>query len=180
MSTQQDEETIVHHDVLFPAVTEDYRITNGKFGFQLVANRKIKKGRPVFDAGSLEFNFGQVIDGDRLFLSNREKAIELEGCSEEDIPTHINLTRRMLLYTHGLSKVEKESEDEIITTSVLEVPGMLMNHSCDANVIINSDHEDIAARDIEKGEEVSYNIEPFCTFSCFPWHLTLTASYLYS
>lgn len=69
----------------------------------------------------------------------------------------------MLTRTHGVPVYQTDPSNESagIVSWRLEVPGMLMNHSCDPNVIDDSHDavkgEGVAARDIKKGEELTYN-----------------------
>jgi hypothetical protein len=124
----------------------------------LVANRKIRKGELVF-GDSYEFLFQDVLEGDVLRFDRHERASRK---SKYQIPPTFPLTRDILTRTHGVPAVKRtEPEGTIIVSWQLEVPGMLINHSCDPNVIDDS-HDDArgeayAARDISKGEELFYD-----------------------
>jgi hypothetical protein len=173
--------TTVKNHFLFPAVTEDYRVTKGKFGFQLVANRRIPKGSTVM-TNSLEFLFSDVEDGDCLWLANHNETSKLPNSSggggvDDDengiVPAYLPITRHMLMETHGLYQIQKQSSEEVVLSSYLEVPGMMMNHSCDPSMIENDDGEDIAARDLEVGDELTvdyaagdYDVTPVKECSC--------------
>ena len=66
-----------------------------------------------------------------MFLSNREEANEIAAKIEGDepLPTHIPVTRDMLLRTHGVPYITERSENEVVIRQLLESPGMFMNHS---------------------------------------------------
>lgn len=142
-------------EINFPAFTWDYRVSNGKCGLGLVANRKIKKGKQVF-SDSYEFLFADVQAGDVLRFDNYEKA---NRRSPEEIPPTFPLTNDILTRTHGVPAF-KPDQGGIISWH-LETPGMLINHSCDPNIIDDSHDEArgeaYAARDIQKGEELTYD-----------------------
>jgi SET domain len=150
-----EEET--SHDVLYPTVTDDFMLSMGQVGLGIVATRKIKKGQNIM-LESFEYMFGDVQEGDRLWLNRSEEAAKKGG---KDLPTHIPLTRKMLLKTHGVPVIKPElsTDDEVVVSWHLEVPGMLINHSCDPNMLVDSHDcakgEDYAARDIEVGEELT-------------------------
>jgi hypothetical protein len=151
-SKEEETGTTVHHDVVFPAFTKDYRLSMVKVGMGVVANRKIKKGEPIM-TDSFEYMFGDVQEGDRLLLSRSQEASKKGGT---DLPTHIPLTREILLQTHGVPAINQDlsSDDEVVVSWHLQVPGMLFNHSCDPNML-DSDDEDYATRDIEEGDELT-------------------------
>ena len=158
---QQRESDHIPQDVLYPAYTNDYRLVNGACsGLGMVANRNIKKGEMVL-TDSIEFLFADVQEGDNIILVGHELA-SLE--SEKAVPERLPLTRDMLIRTHGvpvLSEDPENPESAGIESYRLEVPWMLLNHSCDPNVIDSShkepEGEAIAARDIQKGEELTYD-----------------------
>jgi hypothetical protein len=157
MSEEEGTATTVNHDVLYPAVTNDYKLFMGEVGLGIVANRKIKKGTNIM-MESFEYMFGDVQEGDRLWLNHSEEASKKGG---KDLPSHIPLTREMLLKTHGVPVIKPDlsSEDEVVVSWHLEVPGLLINHSCDPNMMVDSHDcakgEDYAARDIEVGDELT-------------------------
>jgi len=160
MSKEEDTATTVNHDVLYPAVTGDYRLSTGDVGLGIAANRRIEKGNMIME-DSFEFMFCDIQDGDRLWLNKSEEASKLEG--GKDLPTHIPLTREMLLRTHGVPVIQPQlsSAEEVVVRWQLETPGMLINHSCDPNVVVDSHDcakgEDYATRDIEVGEELRFD-----------------------
>ena len=143
--------------VLFPAFTWNYRVVKGELGFGLVASRKIKKGELVF-SDSLEFSFCDVLDGDQVLFDRHQKASRI---CRETIPKLFPLTRDTLLRTHGVPTLNPDPSGESagIVSWRLEVPGMLMNHSCDPNVVdyppCSESGEGYAACDIKKGEELT-------------------------
>ena len=155
--TESRQPTPPNQAVLFPAFTYNYRVAKGELGFGLVAAKKIKKGELVF-SDSLEFSFCDVIDGDQLLFDRHQKASKL---SHETIPKFFPLTREVLLRTHGVPVLipDPSGKSAGIVSWRLEVPGMLMNHSCDPNVVdyppCSERGEGYAARDIQKGEELS-------------------------
>jgi SET domain len=138
----------------------DYRVAHGKCGLGLVSNRKIKKGERVFDS-SYEFLFVDVQEGDVLRFDRFEKA---NRNSPEDIPATFPLTLDILTRTHGVPALQPDPTDSKsagIISWQLETPGMLINHSCDPNMIDDSHNEctgeACATRDIEEGEELTYD-----------------------
>lgn len=167
--------TAPNQAILFPAHTGDYRVSRGKFGLSLVATRKIQKGRAVFP-DSLEYAFANVEDGDALLLDGYQKASQ-EG--KVELPQYVSISRETLFETHGVPTIRPDPTGESggIISWLLEVPGMLMNHSCDANT---TDYppcvetgEAFAARTIQVGEELTcdyallfYNEPCFDTCEC--------------
>lgn len=151
----------IPQDVLYPAYTNDYRIVKGACaGLGMVANRDIKKGEMVL-TDSIEFLFADVQEGDNIILVGNELA-SLE--SEKPVPERLPITRDMLIRTHGVPVLQPDPENPEsagIESYRLEVPWMLLNHSCDPNVVDSShkepEGEAIAARDIKKGEELTYD-----------------------
>lgn len=141
--------------IYYPAITWDYYLKmdpDPKMGIGLVANRKIKKGELIF-SDSIEFIFSDVREGDYLLFQGHHKASKKSGTN---VPSKMPITRDMLLRSHGVPA--------LIDGNIcwrLESPGMLMNHSCDPNVIDDSHDacrgEGYAARDIRKGEPLTYN-----------------------
>ena len=141
--------------IYYPAITEDYRLKmdpDPEMGLGLVANRKIKKGELVF-GDSIEFIFSDVRESDYLLFQGHHKASKKSGTK---IPSTMPVTRDMLLRSHGVPA--------LIDGNIcwrLEMPGMLINHSCDPNIIDDSHDacrgEAYAARDIKKGEPLTYN-----------------------
>lgn len=141
------------HGILYPAATWDYSVTaKGKFGFGLLAARNMKKGEMIF-SDSVEFTFADVVDGvgDHLIFNGNRKASRR---TKSKVPTQFPLTRDVLSRTHGVPVCKG---DNVFWN--LEVPGMLMNHSCDPNVKSyprsTDKAEDYATRDIKKGEELT-------------------------
>jgi hypothetical protein len=141
--------------IYYPAITWDYYLSmdpDPAMGIGLVANRKIKKGELVF-GDSIEFIFSDIREGDYLLLQGHRKASKKSGTK---VPPKMPITRDMLLRSHGVPALI----DGTICWR-LESPGMLMNHSCDPNVIDDSHDacrgEGYAARDIRKGEPLTYN-----------------------
>jgi len=128
--------------VLFPAYTEDYRVLKGKHDFCLVANRKIQQGKAVF-ADSIEFTFSDVLDGDQLLLDRHKRASRK---AKTDILQYLPITRETLFATHGVPTLEEDptGESAVFIRFILEVPGMLMNHSCDPNTVDNRSLDDEA------------------------------------
>ena len=156
----KDNVTATSRQVNFPAFTWDFRLVNSSnCGLGLVATRNIKKGDMVF-SDSYEFMFTDVQDGDVLRFDRHEKASRR---SEEDVPATFPLTREVLTHTHGVPCL-KDNDDPTSAGTItwqLECPGMLINHSCDPNVRDDSHDaakgEAYAARDIKRGEELSYD-----------------------
>lgn len=146
-------------DVLYPAITWDYVLKQGPCGIGVFANRNIRKGELVF-GDSFEFMFADVQDGDRLRLERHDKA---SSKSKTSIPSHFPLTREILTRTHGVPILTEDPTGNTAGTITwrLEVPGMLINHSCNPNVIDDSHDqargEAYAARNIKKGEELFYD-----------------------
>ena len=143
-----------NHVFLFPTRTPDYRVSRGELGLGLVANRNIKKGKPIF-RDSLEYTFSNVIDGDQLLFDcgYYKKA---RGLAKATLPQFSPLTRDTLIETHGVSELIPDPTGQTAGTEnyMLEVPGMLMNHSCNPNAVCVDD-DDYATRDIKKGEELT-------------------------
>jgi len=141
--------------IYYPAITYDYCLKmdpDPEMGIGLVANRKIKKGELVF-GDSIEFIFSDVRESDYLLFQGHHKASKKSGTK---IPPTMPVTRDMMLRTHGVPA--------LIDGNIcwrLEMPGMLINHSCDPNIIDDSHDacrgEAYAARDIKKGEPLTYN-----------------------
>ena len=158
---QKRESDQLPQDVLYPAYTNDYRLVNGACaGLGMVANRDIKKGEMVL-TDSIEFLFADVQEGDNIILVGNELA-SLQ--SEKPVPTRLPVTRDMLIRTHGVPVIQPDPENPEsagIESYRLEVPWMLLNHSCNPNVVDSShkepEGEAIAARDIQKGEELTYD-----------------------
>ncbi|CAB9506053.1 Histone-lysine N-methyltransferase [Seminavis robusta] len=146
-------------EVNFPAFTWDYRVVNGSCGLGLATTRKIKKGELVF-TDSYEFLFADVREGDVVRFDRFEKA---NRRSPKDIPAFLPLTRDVLTRTHGVPAWKPDPEGACggIISWHLETPGMLINHSCDPNIVDDSHNESsgeaYAARDIRKGEELTYD-----------------------
>jgi len=144
--------------ILYPAITGDYRVGKNKLGFGLFANRKIKKGTMVMDEYSLDYSFSDVIDGDMLLLDRYKKASKK---SNSDIPQYLPITRETLLTTHGVPCLYPDPSGETAGTIRwrLEVPGMLINHSCDPNTVDYPPDaekgEGYAQRTIKEGDEVN-------------------------
>lgn len=150
----------VPQDVLYPAYTNDYRLVNGVCGLGMVANRNIAKGDMVM-TDSIEFLFADVQEGDNIILVGHEMASRE---SEIPLPERVPITRDMLIRTHGVPVLKPDPanpESAGIEFYRLEVPWMLLNHSCNPNVVDSShkepEGEAIAARDIRKGEELTYD-----------------------
>ena len=126
----------------------------------MVANRDMKKGEMVL-ADSIEYLFADVQEGDNIIMVGHDMASRE---SETLVPERIPLTRDMLIRTHGVPVLQadpKNPEAGGIEFYRLEVPWMFVNHSCDPNVVDSShkepEGEGIAARDIKKGEELTYD-----------------------
>jgi hypothetical protein len=157
---QQQQHVVVPQDILFPAYTNDYRVVNGQFGgLGMVANRFIAKGEMVL-SDSIEFLFADVQQGDHILLVGHDICSQY---SEAPVPARIAVTRDMLIRTHGVPVLQEDPTGATagIESWRLEVPWMLLNHSCDPNVVDSShkepEGEAIAARDIQKGEELTYD-----------------------
>lgn len=149
------------HDILCSAVTDDYRLSKTKHGYRVVANRRIKKGEVVMDESyefpfsdvrdgdqsklllsvhflprmyfvSLSLSFLLILST-KVYLSNLDEANELAAKHEDEelLPTHIPVTRDMLLRSHGVPSITEKSDEEVVVRQLLESPGMFMNHSCD-------------------------------------------------
>jgi len=110
---------------------------------------------------SYEFMFEDVQEGDVLRFDRHEKASRR---SEEDVPATFPLTREVLTRTHGVPVLKKDDNDKSSAGTVfwrLEVPGMLINHSCNPTVMDDchdcAKGEAFAARDIQRGEELTYD-----------------------
>jgi hypothetical protein len=147
--------------IYFPAFTWDYYLKNDeKWGIGIVARRNIKKGELVFASDSLEFMFSDVIEGDYLLLQGHQKASKR---SRTKVPSTLPVTREMILRTHGVPALTADPSGKTagVIRWKLELPGMLCNHACDPNVTDESHDEakgeSYAARDIKKGEELTYN-----------------------
>lgn len=149
---------------LFPASTLDYAVTaNGKHGFGLVAKRNIKKGKLVFSS-SLEYAFSQVAAHGDYLLFYRNELASME--TKSNVPPRFPLTHQVLCRTHGVPilKDDPTGQTDGIISWQLEIPGLLMNHSCHANVhnypdssCSSEEHEDYAERTIHKGEELTFD-----------------------
>lgn len=147
--------------IYFPAITEDYYLKNSdKTGLGIFAHRNIKKGEPIFE-DSIEYMFSDVIEGDYLLFQGNRRASKKSGTK---IPKTLPVTRKMLLLTHGVPGLIKEDPTGETAGTIswrLEMPHMLMNHSCDPNIVDDSHDvekgEAYAARNIKKGEELTYN-----------------------
>ena len=147
--------------IYYPAINYDYYLKNDeKTGLGLIARRNMKKGELIF-SDSIEYIFSDIVDGDYLLLQGYRRASKKSGTK---VPTTLPVTRKMLLLTHGvpgLTKGDPTGETAGTVNWRLEVPGMLMNHSCDPTVVDDSHDackgEGYAARDIKKGEELTYN-----------------------
>lgn len=156
-----DSTPVANQGVLYPAVTEDYAVSNNlRYGMGLVANRNIKKGGLVFQE-SLEYTFGDVEDGDYLVLDRHDEASKI---TSSKVPAQIPISEHFLWETHGMSTYcpDPTGKSGGLLWCGLECPTMLMNHSCDPNVVTHGDPnisseawEDYAARDIQKGEELT-------------------------
>lgn len=163
LQQEQDIQSGQHHvpqDVLYPAYTNDYRLVNGMCGLGMVANRNIKKGDMVM-TDSIEFLFADVQEGDNIILVGNEMASRE---SDLPVPERVSITRDMLIRTHGVPVLKPDPanpESAGIEFYRLEVPWMLLNHSCNPNVVDSShkepEGEAIAARDIMIGEELTYD-----------------------
>jgi len=146
--------------VPFPKKTEDYIIKCSKYGLGLYANRDIAKGEQIFE-DSIEFTFSDVQDGDCLLLDSTLTASTQSR--EGKVPSRFPLSRDTLNKTHGVPQLYPDPTGQFsgIVSMVLEVPHMLMNHSSDPNAMKSSNcaatGEDIAMRDIKKGEELTVN-----------------------
>lgn len=159
--TTSGENKRVPQDVLYPAYTNDYSVYHGRCGgLGMVANRFIPKGSMVLTE-SVEFLFADVQEGDSILMVGHEMA---SVQSETTVPERVPLTRDMLIRTHGVPVLKEDPNDPEsagIEFYRLEVPWMLLNHSCDPNVVDSShkepEGEAIAARDIQKGEELTYD-----------------------
>lgn len=147
--------------IYFPAITWDYYLKNDEStGIGLVARRNIRKGKLVF-SDSIEFMFADVAEGDCLLFQGYQKASKL---SKTKVPSTLPVTREMLLRTHGVPSIaEKDPTGKTAGMMIfrLEVPGMLMNHSCNPSVSDDSHDacrgEGYASRNIKKGEELTYD-----------------------
>ena len=124
--------------IYYPAINIDYYLKNDdKTGLGIFARRNIKKGEKIFD-DSIEFMFSDVIEGDYLLLQGHHKASKKSGTK---IPATLPVTRKMLLLTHGvpgLMKADPTGESAGTISWRLEMPHMLMNHSCNPTVIDDS------------------------------------------
>jgi len=168
-------EKITTNAVLYPAITEDYTLkVDEKLGLGLVANRNIRKGTLVLK-DSFEFMFTDVSDCTRNGEKNDncgEDYLLFDGAarashrSKTKIPDIFPITKDMLLKTHGVPTVNPDITGKTAGNIVwrLEIPGMLMNHSCDPNVYSKNKSkgkdetaEDYAARDIRKGEALTWD-----------------------
>ena len=180
LSSSEDDLSSCNY-VFCPAVTEDYRIVPvGKYGtndYGFVANRNIKKGAGVFEE-SLEFCFSDVRDRDWLLLVPNpeiEEGNDNNDEQKEKAPICLPINRQVLLETHGVpslippdsSNSSNNNNSVLKETWRLESPGMLMNHSCDPNVVPDSFDwlrgEGIATRDIAKGEPLT------CDYALFDY-----------
>jgi hypothetical protein len=103
---------------------------------------------------SLEYTFTDVAQQGDCVLFNHHKQASKQ--TKSDVPSTFPLTLDVLHRTHGVPVLDSETKT---ASWQLEVPGMLMNHSCDPNVKAyprcSDNAEDYAARDIRKGEELT-------------------------
>jgi len=152
--------TTVPQLVPFPKKTEDYTIKCSKYGLGLYANRNIAKGEMIF-VDSIEFLISDVQDGDCLLFDSTLTASK--ESREGEVPSRFPLSPDTLNRTHGVPQLHPDPTGQFsgIVSMALEVPHMLMNHSSDPNTMKNSNcattGEDIASRDIQKGEELTVN-----------------------
>ena len=179
MDEQKETVSPPNQAFIFPTCTIDYRVSKGKLGVCLVANRDIKKGRAIFD-NSLEYDFSQVINGDQLLFDANwlkdEPGWKMKINSRKILPRFYNVTRETLFETHGVPYLLPDPTGKTGGQEDyrLEVPGMFSNHSCDPNMEEGSDGEDYATRDIRKGEELTcdyakyvyYELEPARECKC--------------
>lgn len=160
MTEESNPPTAPNQAILFPAYTGDYRVGKGDIGYGLFATRKIKKGTIIMDEDSMEYSFSDVMDGDALLLDRYKKASKK---GKTDIPQYHPLMRETLLTTHGVPCLYPDPTGETGGTIRwrLEVPGMMINHSCDPNITDfppNSETgEGYAIRTIKKGEELTFD-----------------------
>lgn len=152
--------TAPNQAILFPAYTGDYRVAKGDIGYGLFASRKIKKGEIIMDEHSIEYSFSDVMNGDKLLFDRYKKASKK---GKQDIPHYHPISTTTLLKTHGVPCLYPDPSGETGGTIRwrLEVPGMLINHSCDPNINDfppNSETgEGYASRKIRKGEELTFD-----------------------
>ena len=134
---------------------------NRKLGYGLATNKKIRKGKMIFE-GSLDYTFSDVMDGDAVMFDRSSKASKMSArFGGNPIPPFFHLTCKMLLQTHGIPTLVQDPSGKTAGTITwrLEVPGMLMNHSCDPNAIDYPQCHDkgmsYALRNVKKGEELT-------------------------
>lgn len=148
--------------IYVPIRTRDYIIQRGAKGLGLFAKRDIMEGGEIF-ANSLKYTVTDVEDGDYLVF-NPGKVIKKSNIPAKQaynvVPPSIALEAD-LIFTHGtlvLSDDPEKKSSGIISYHV-KVPSMLMNHSCDPNIIHDGGkdgHErHLATRCIAEGEELT-------------------------
>ena len=147
--------------IYIPTKTEDYVIRRGSKSLGLYANRSIFEGETIFH-NSLQFTLTDVEDGDYALFNTSKSLTEIQHKKEayNVVPSRVPLESD-LLFTHGipvLSDDPTKTSSGIITHHV-KVPAMLLNHSCDSNIIHDGGddgHErHLATRDIRMGEELT-------------------------
>ena len=119
--------------IYYPAITKDYVLKNDEQrGYGMYANSNIPKNK-LISFHSLEFLFTDVQEGDYLLMDGYEDASKE---SQTKIPDRIPLTRDQLLRTHGIPVLLPDPMGQTagIITWRLEVPSMMMNHSCDPTI----------------------------------------------
>ena len=149
--------------IYIPTKTRDYIIHRGEKGLGLYANQDIMEGEEVF-TNSLKYTVTDVDDGDYIVF-NTKKVLERTKLAAKQaynvVPFYVPVESD-LIFTHGIPVLSDDPEDEessgIISYHV-KVPSMLMNHSCDPNIIhedgIDGHDRPLATRDIVKGEELT-------------------------
>ena len=157
---KKDDASMTTNAIYYPARTCDYYLKNDDvYGLGIVANRPMKKGKMAV-SDSIEFMFSDVKEGDYLLLDDVQMA---RRKSDTLVPERIPLTQEMLERTHGVPCLLPDPTGETGGTITwrLEVPGMLMNHSCDPNILTNiaddAKGEDYTNRDVQRGEELTWD-----------------------
>ncbi len=151
--------------VYIPFETKDYIVNRGSKGLELLANRDISEGEFIF-SNSLQFVVSDVENLDHFLLkASRLPAENVNTIANAKetfnvVPAIVPLEKEML-FTHGIPVLTEDPSgiSSGIISHYLQIPGCLLNHSCDPNVIQDGGHDGherhLALRSIKKGEELN-------------------------